>query len=221
MGRKAGVTADDTRRDLLGAAARVFALKGYDGASIADITNEAGLSSGAIYAHYGSKAELFVAVVRAHARQNFSDLAGLERRDDLDTPAERITDVAGFFVRAGSSYAGREPSDAALMIEAIVASKRHPEVAELVASWMEEGESVLADVIRAAQAQGLADASTSAAALSRFVMMVGLGARLASALQLPAVDRDEWSALIEQLVDVIRPHTHPDVEHDLQPGERT
>jgi AcrR family transcriptional regulator len=52
MGRKAGVTVEQTRTDLLAAAARVFARKGYDGASIADICAEAGLSTGPVYAHY-------------------------------------------------------------------------------------------------------------------------------------------------------------------------
>ena len=76
MGRKAGVTAEETRSELLKAAARVFALKGYDGASISDIKAEANLSAGASYTHYAGKAELFVAVVREHGEAEFRNLVG-------------------------------------------------------------------------------------------------------------------------------------------------
>src|SRR3954447_23886469 len=41
MGRIAGVTADETRERLLQAAIDVFALKGYEGATIADIARQA------------------------------------------------------------------------------------------------------------------------------------------------------------------------------------
>ena len=61
MGRIAGVTTEEIERRLIGAAALVFARRGYDGAGIAEITSEAGLSSGAVYSRFGSKAELFAA----------------------------------------------------------------------------------------------------------------------------------------------------------------
>src|SRR3954470_20511077 len=109
MGRKAGVTAEQTRSELLAAAARVFALKGYDGASIADICAEAGLSTGPVYAHYGSKAELFVAVLEAHGRQQYRRLLG----DDSGA------DVADFLTAVGSTYDQRQPGQAALIVEAL------------------------------------------------------------------------------------------------------
>jgi AcrR family transcriptional regulator len=66
MGRIAGVTAADTRDRLLRAAADVFAERGYDGTRVADIAAAAGVSNGALYAHFGSKAELLVAALRTH-----------------------------------------------------------------------------------------------------------------------------------------------------------
>ncbi|HKE75173.1 MAG TPA: helix-turn-helix domain-containing protein, partial [Acidimicrobiales bacterium] len=67
MGRIAGVTPEETRERLLDAAARVFELKGYEGATVAQIAREAGVSSGAIYAHYASKADLLADALRAHS----------------------------------------------------------------------------------------------------------------------------------------------------------
>ena len=55
---------DRTRADLLDAAARVFAARGYEGASVDDVAAEAGYTKGAVYSHFGSKRELFLAVAR-------------------------------------------------------------------------------------------------------------------------------------------------------------
>ena len=74
MGRVAGVTAAETRERLLRAAADVFARQGYDGTRVADIAATAGVSNGALYAHFGSKAELLVAALHTHGRRPLADL---------------------------------------------------------------------------------------------------------------------------------------------------
>ena len=74
MGRIAGVTAAETRERLLRAAADMFAERGYDGTRVADIAAAAGLSNGALYAHFASKAELLVGALRAHGRRLLADL---------------------------------------------------------------------------------------------------------------------------------------------------
>src|SRR5919106_1387481 len=51
------------RDEILDAAQRVFARKGYRGSSITAIIDESGLSAGAIYSYFESKHELFHAVV--------------------------------------------------------------------------------------------------------------------------------------------------------------
>src|SRR6266496_1457488 len=73
MGRIAGVTAAETRERLLRAAADMFAERGYDGTRVADIAAAAGLSNGAMYAHFASKAELLVGALRAHGRRLLAD----------------------------------------------------------------------------------------------------------------------------------------------------
>jgi len=204
MGRKAGVSAAQTRSELVTAAARVFARKGYDGATIADITSEAGLSSGAIYAHFGSKAELFVAVIRDGAERDFSEAAGFGRVG-FASAAERVIGDLGELVTAiGSEYDRTRPEEASLLIEAVVAAKRDPEVAVLVRDWLHEVEILFGALVAKAQSDGTADPAIGPAAASRFITMVSLGAFLTSALDLPRVDHDEWRRLIESLVDSIR-----------------
>src|SRR5260370_39652317 len=74
MGRMAGVTGADTRSRLLQAAADVFAERGYEGTRVADIAAAAGVSNGALYAHFASKAELLVAALRTHGRRVLADM---------------------------------------------------------------------------------------------------------------------------------------------------
>jgi AcrR family transcriptional regulator len=55
---------DRTRADLLDAAGRVIAAKGYEGASVGDIAAEAGYTKGALYAHFRSKSQVMMALAR-------------------------------------------------------------------------------------------------------------------------------------------------------------
>src|SRR6516164_6683587 len=98
MGRIAGVTAAETRERLLRAAADMFAERGYDGTRVADIAAAAGLSNGALYAHFASKAELLVGALRAHGRRLLADLFATD-------PSRSVTDLC-------SSPGGGCPADA-------------------------------------------------------------------------------------------------------------
>lgn len=51
-----------TRAELLAAAERVFARRGYERASIVEIADEAGYSHGAVYSNFASKQDLFLAL---------------------------------------------------------------------------------------------------------------------------------------------------------------
>jgi len=53
----------ESRQRILQAAMRVFSRQGYHGASMRAIAEDAGLSLGGIYAHYGGKEELFEALL--------------------------------------------------------------------------------------------------------------------------------------------------------------
>lgn len=63
-------TQQQTRDRLLDAAARVFSRQGYHAVSVEEVAAEAGFSKGAVYSNFGSKEELFLALI--------------DRRFDLD-----------------------------------------------------------------------------------------------------------------------------------------
>jgi AcrR family transcriptional regulator len=193
MGRIAGVTTEQTEQRLIDAAAAVFARRGYDGASIAEITSEAGLSSGAVYSRFGSKAELFAATLRARSPREVERLLG-----------DGSVDAADLLARRGAQLDARDPHDGDLLMEAMVAARRHPEVATLLAELFLEREGRLAELVRRSQAAGTLEPDSSPEAVARFVLMLALGSMLTATLALPATEPHEWSTLIDGLVDRFR-----------------
>ena len=191
------MTAAQTRQRLLDTAADVFGRCGYDGANIAEIASQAGLSTGAIYAHYAGKAELFEATLRAHADAEFERLLG----------GDSALDFASFLEARGNILDRPEADDESLLIEAIVAARRHPEVAALLRESVAGRQRQLADLFRAAQEVGAVDDALSADAVVRFAFMAAVGSLLVGTLDLPAVDHEAWTALIKRLVDNVRTET--------------
>lgn len=61
---------EDSRRRIVEAAARLFALHGFDRVGIDQLMREAGMTRGAFYAHFSSKAELYREAILATARRN-------------------------------------------------------------------------------------------------------------------------------------------------------
>src|SRR5665213_2539566 len=56
-----------SRQSLLQAAKALFVQHGYEGATMREIASRAGLSTGAVFASFADKADLFDAVLRADA----------------------------------------------------------------------------------------------------------------------------------------------------------
>lgn len=60
------------RAQILDAALRCFARKGYHAAKVDDIASDSGLSKGAIYWHFDSKEEIFLALLDAYEQAIFA-----------------------------------------------------------------------------------------------------------------------------------------------------
>ncbi len=193
MGRKAGVAAAETKAALLEAAAKVFARRGYDGASISEITSEAGLTSGAVYAHYTSKAELFNATLEAYAERDLDQLIGRAGAELVDA----ITAV-------GATIDRREPTEVSLLISAIVAARNDAEVARLLIDGLAARERMFRGMVSSAQDSDALTGDLSPAAISRFCLMIAMGSLVVEALGIEPVEHREWTALIERLVAAIR-----------------
>ena len=194
MGRVAGVTATETRERLLRAAADAFAAQGYDGTRVADIAASAGVSNGALYAHFGSKAELLVGALRAHGRRHLADMFA----------ADPGRSVAEMLLATGRRLRRRPDAGGSLLVEALVAARRDEDVARPMRDYMGERADWLAQLIRTAQASGELDPDVSAEALAHFCLLLTMGSALVTP-ESHAVDENEWAALLTRLMAALAP----------------
>ena len=167
---------EHTRNLLLDAAEEVFARKGFDAAALEDIADAAGYTRGAIYSHFGSKAELFLAVVERQ-RQRFLDgfadvVESIHNLDELhaDDIADRWGDL---LVTQGSERAS-------LGYEFTLFLLRNPEARERVAEQREETAHALADYIAKGAARLGGELSMEAVDLARVVLAANDGVTLNS-----------------------------------------
>lgn len=73
----------ETRDALLDAGERVFARRGFHGAGLEEVAEDAGVSRGSVYYHFADKASLFVAIVRRRCEARVVALEAPETREEL------------------------------------------------------------------------------------------------------------------------------------------
>jgi AcrR family transcriptional regulator len=168
-------------RDLVLAAARqMFLARGYHGASLEQIADEAGFSKGVVYSQFESKADLFLALLELRIEERAGDNArfverlvtrdGLTLDEGLRALAEHVTE--------------RDRADAEwglLVIEFRVHAARNPELNRRYEQVHERTVAGVAGVLariydRAGEALPL-----PARELARMMLTVGAGARLEQA----------------------------------------
>jgi AcrR family transcriptional regulator len=189
MGRIAGVTAAETRDRLLRAAADVFAERGYDGTRVADIAAAAGVSNGALYSHFASKAELLVDALRTHGRRELAEMFAAD-------PSQSVTDLLLVIGRRLSRSCDTRGN---LLVEALVAARRDEDVARPMHDYVGERADWLADLMRVAQAGDEIDPELSPDALAHFCLLLAMGSALITP-ELHAVRAKEWAALLSRIV---------------------
>jgi AcrR family transcriptional regulator len=110
-----------TRAALVQSARHVFAVRGFEGASLDEIADGAGYTRGAIYKHFSNKEDLLFAVI-----DNFAEQINVDARSALDT---KQTATTWFKALAGH----REMW--ALSVELHLYEYRNPDVARRCRAW--------------------------------------------------------------------------------------
>ncbi|HEX3517226.1 MAG TPA: TetR/AcrR family transcriptional regulator, partial [Trebonia sp.] len=150
--------------------------------------------NGALYAHFGSKADLLVAALRAHGKRVLSDLLAAD-------PGRPVTDL---LLQVGRSLPRCQDSRGYLVVEALIAARRDEEVAGPMREYIGERAGWLADLVQAGQAEGAIDTALSPGALAHFCLLLSFGSSLLPE-DLHAVDDAEWAALLIRVVSALAP----------------
>jgi AcrR family transcriptional regulator len=96
MARIKGRTATATRQEALVAAIPIFAARGYEGTSLANIAAEVGVTAAAIAYHFGGKAQLYQAAID----RVYADLAALREEVGPGMPLASLIAITWDFVSA-------------------------------------------------------------------------------------------------------------------------
>lgn len=198
---------DELGGRLLEAAAEVLAERGYDKAGVAEIARRAGVTTGAIYSRYPGKAELLVEAIDPHATDElehlFADHQFRGRMEDI-------------LLQAGTGLVKGLDEHAPLLLEAWVAGRRHPDVAEVLNRRVRERQTRLVDIVEAAKADGGITGDLDTDSVVTFCQAVGFGFLLIEALDLALPAPGPWEQLITRLVGALRdePSTDPSTAID-------
>jgi len=135
------------RERVLAAAREVFLARGYHGATVEQIAEAAGFSTGVVYSQFGGKADLFLSLLEARIEQRIRDnaavVASIDGRDGLVRLLEHT---------AQETFA--EPEWGLLVLEFRVHAARDPELNARYARAHARTVSGLADVLARAGATG-------------------------------------------------------------------
>jgi AcrR family transcriptional regulator len=163
---------EETRQRLLAAAARTFARQGYAGASLDAVAEAAGLTKGAVYWHFASKMDLFLALLDERLATKVAELpALLEKAAAASDPEQALAGLLLTLLADGPN----DPDWPRLCLE-FISSGRHPAVGQRLALMDRRSQAHTAALIRQLQQIGRLAADLDAEALAGFwiAMLDGL-----------------------------------------------
>lgn len=185
-----------TRSLLLDAAEAVFAEKGFTAASLDDIAHAAGYTKGAIYNHFATKEDLFLAVSDRYWRRYFDNFAEV-MSSAKQVGAAELDEIANRW-RELSRDRGAE--HAALGHEFTLYLRRNPEARERVAAKRAEVVEALGKFIATGMERLGATLQIPASTFAQVLIATSEGVVLGSELD----DVDLYRPMVEMYVSAIK-----------------
>lgn len=164
---------------LLEAATELFWTHGYDGTSVEEVSAATGVGNGSIYAAYGSKRGLFLALFERYCEGRAEFV-----RSAVQAPGSAAAAVRGYFAAVIADCAAQPARRGCLMLNGIAQlGGRMPEVLDIARRSTERMEEGVAARLRAA-APAAEEAEITA--LAAHIVLVSQGLIQLSRLNAPA-----------------------------------
>jgi AcrR family transcriptional regulator len=190
-----------TRAELIAAAAKVFARRGYNGASVEEIAEEAGYSHGAVYSNFEGKADLFLAVFEDYMAERVRELAETQSALPDDAPLEaRARALADQWMER----LARDRESVLLHMEFIAHGDRDPELARRFGTRSSAMREAVARYIASYQQEAGVDLPLSADDLALVLRALGIGLAIEALVSPDAVRDDLYGDFVELLVTLLR-----------------
>lgn len=159
------------RTAALARAMEVFWTKGYEGASIADLTAAMGIGSPSLYAAFGSKEALFREAVELYGATE-----GTEIWSVLDTAPTAREAVEGFLMATAASFARPgKPAGCMIVLSALNATEASESVCRELRAKRAADQNALESRLRRAVAAGELPPSVDPRAMAAFYLTVQQG----------------------------------------------
>jgi AcrR family transcriptional regulator len=164
----------NSRDALVEAAFDEFTSRGYEAATVADIAERAGVTTGAVYAHFTGKLDLLLATV------GLTPIADIVR--SMDASDGEVTPA-----RLAKAMASRPDPRRVLLLDVIVVARRDPKVAEILRAGLEAYVRATASV-------------TGSDSASRLLAVLNLGMIVFAALDARTPPVAAYERLLEALL---------------------
>jgi AcrR family transcriptional regulator len=190
-----------TRAELIATAAKVFARRGYDGASVEEIAEEAGYSHGAVYSNFEGKADLFLAVFEDYMAERVRELAATQAALPEDAPLEvRARALADQWM----DRLARDRESVVLHMEFIAHGDRDPELARRFGTRSSAMREAVSRYISEYQEEAGVELALPADELALVLRALGIGLAVESLVSPDAVRHDLYGDFVELLVALLR-----------------
>jgi AcrR family transcriptional regulator len=194
---------EQTRAKLLAAAARVFAQKGFAGATLEEIAEEAGYSTGAVYYNFSGKDQLFLELLKSgRSRQATSRFKAVTHAFGEGPAAgeDPFDALSRFVVRVAEQDRELTPLAAEFWLYAF----RNPEAMELIAAKFAEEDKGLEPVIAAAMDRYGAAQGISPTEMTMVTLMLFNGLVRRRRMDPGAVPDDLFARVLRRLFAAVR-----------------
>jgi AcrR family transcriptional regulator len=180
----------NSREALVAAALAEFSEKGYELATVTDIAERAGVTTGALYAHFKGKLDLLLqALGIVPASAVYRELAEVAAR-----PPTEVWQVLG------RTMADAPDASTLLLLDAAVAARRDPAVARALRDGLAEYEEAIVRATLAGIALGLFSPALPAVDLTRVLNLLALGRLVAEAIGADPPSEAAYASLLESLL---------------------
>jgi AcrR family transcriptional regulator len=187
----------ETRAALLDAGHAVFLHYGFHGTSLDRVAAEAGFTKGAVYAHFTTKADLFLAILerRVDRRLRAQEAAGAQ--------AQSYEELIGQAAEQWGAVMQDERAWTLLLLEFWIHAARDPELREQVAAQHHRTHAAIAGLVAAVRERSGTTLAAGDEDVSTVIMALGNGLNLDGLLfsGTPRVDlyQQTLAALMEGL----------------------
>ncbi|MGD9690101.1 MAG: TetR/AcrR family transcriptional regulator [Phycisphaerales bacterium] len=185
--------AEKRKSQLLDTAARIFAARGYTGATTAELAKAAGITEPIIYRHFKGKKELFIALVERTGQQTIRDWE--ESLRGINDPAARLARLISanpmVLMRGRVSY--RVIAQAMMEVE-------DPGIREAIIAHVQKLHAFIMKEVDAAQDSGQVSKRFSPEITAWALIHLALGYGILNGLKIPGHATDRAGG---HIVDVI------------------